>query len=153
MVEIPGSMRSINNRMRIHRRSIPRALQIDVTQRQIRSRRHCPRCRRLRFQHQLLRNILMPLHHIRIRLTWQALFGQYARKRRAISWVCEIEALYRLLQERHVLFGLQQQLDRLPSYKPRRRQSWYCRWVVGIFFGLQGVVAAEGLVDVGKRGL
>ena len=95
----------------------------------------------------------MPLHHVRIRLTRQAFFRQYTRKGRAISWVCEIEALYRLLQERHMLFGLQQQLDRLPSHKPLRRQSWYCRWVVRIFFGLQGVVAAEGLVDVGKRGL
>ena len=95
----------------------------------------------------------MPLHHVRIGLTRQALFRQYTREGRAISWVCEIEALDRLLQERHMLFGLQQQLDRLPSYKPRRRQSWYCRWGVGILFGLQGVEAAEGLVDEGKRGL
>ena len=95
----------------------------------------------------------MPLHHVCIRLTRQALFRQYIRKGRPISRVCEIEALYRLLQERHMLFGLQQQLDRLPSYEPRRRQSWYFRWGVGILFGLQGVVAAEGLVDEGKRGL
>ena len=95
----------------------------------------------------------MPLHHVRIRLTRQALFRQYTRKGRAIRWVYKIEPLHRLLQEWHMLFGLQQQLNRLPSYKPRRRQSWYCGWVVGILFGLQGVVAAEGLVDEGKRGL
>lgn len=52
-----------------------------------------------------------------------------------------------------MLFWLEQQLDRLPSYKTRRRQSRYCGRGVRIFFGLQGVVAAEGLVDEGERGL
>ena len=136
MIEISTSMLSINDRVRIHGRCIPRALQIDIAQSQIRSRRHRPRRRRLRFQHQLVRHILMPLHHFDIGLTRQTLLGQDTRKRGAISWVCEIEALHRLLQERHMLFWFQQQLDRLPSHKAGRCQSWYCGGSVGIFFGL-----------------
>lgn len=52
-----------------------------------------------------------------------------------------------------MLFWLQQQLDRLPSYEARRCESWYCRGRVGIFFGLEGMVAAERLVDEGEGDL
>ena len=48
---------------------------------------------------------------------------------------------------------LQQQLDGLPSHEARRCQSGDRGWGVGIFFRLQGVIAAEGLVDEGERGL
>lgn len=153
MIEIPSSMHSIDNRMRIHRRRISRTLQIDIIQSQTRSRRHRPRRRRLRFQHQLLRHILMPFHHLHIRLTWQTILRQYTRKWRAIRGVREIEPLHRLLQERHMLFWLQQQLDRLPSYEARRCQSWYCRRCVGIFFWLESMVAAERLINEGQGGL
>ena len=153
MVEISSSMRSINDRMRIHRGGVPRALQIDITQRQIRPRRHRSGRRCLRFQHQLFCNVLMPFHHLHIRLTWQTLLGQYTRKRRAVCWVGEVESLHRLLQEWHMLFWLQQQLDRLPSYEARGGQSGYCRGCIGIFFWLESVVAAERLVNEGERGL
>lgn len=52
-----------------------------------------------------------------------------------------------------MLFWLQQQLNRLPSYEARRGQSRYCRGCIGIFLWLEGMVAAEGLVDEGERGL
>ena len=95
----------------------------------------------------------MPVHHFHIRLTRQAFLGQYTRKGLAIGGICEIEALHGLLQEMHMLFWLQQQLDRLPSYEARRCQSGYCGRSVGIFFRLEGVIAAERLVDEGERSL
>ena len=52
-----------------------------------------------------------------------------------------------------MLFWLQQQLDRLPSYETRRGQSGYCRGCVGILFRLEGMVAAERLIDERERGL
>ena len=107
MVEISSSMRCIHNRMRIHGGSIPRALQVDVTQRQIWSRWHRSGRRCLRFQHQLFRNILMPFYHLQIWLTWQTLLRQYTRKGRTICWVCEIKSLHCFLQEWHMLFWLQ----------------------------------------------
>ena len=49
------------------------------------------------FQHQLLRDILVPLHQLRIRLTRQTLLRYSARKCRASNGICEIKALYRHL--------------------------------------------------------
>ncbi len=48
-----------------------------------------------------------------------------------------------------MLFRLQQQLDCLPSYEALRCEGGTCRCGIGISFGLQGVEAAEGLVNEG----
>ena len=95
----------------------------------------------------------MPLDHLHVGLTGQTLLGQNGRERCVVGRVDEVEALHRDLQEGDMLLGLEQQLDRLPSHEAGRGQGWDGGRGVGILFGLQGVVAAEGLVDEGEGGL
>ena len=68
----------------------------------------------------------MPLEHFAVWLSRERITGKPTRESAAVDRVGDVEALHCGLEERDMFFGLEQELDGLPSYKALGSEGWNC---------------------------